>query len=65
MILTSPSASAVVHNIKLVVCPLGESRSSQKIIKDKHINRDNHHDKSKTRTHRYIKQPGDGESCKP
>ena len=39
----------------------GESLTSQLIIKDKQINYDNHHDESKTRTHRYNKLTGDGD----
>ena len=38
--------------LKLVFGPRGESLTSQCIIKDKHINHDNHHDESKTSLHR-------------
>ena len=50
------SASAVAYNIYLSFGPRGESLTTQRIIKDKQINHGNHHDESKTRTHRISKQ---------
>ena len=35
------------------------------VIKDKQINHDNHHDKSKTRTHRFSKLSDDGDPWVP
>ena len=43
----------------------GESLTSQRIIKDKQINHDNHHDESKTRTRRFNKLPYDGDPWAP
>ena len=50
---TSPSASAVAHNIG----PRGESLTSQRIIKNKQINHDKHPDESNPRTHRLSSHP--------
>ena len=62
MAITTPLASAVVHNICELFGPSGESLTSQYSIKNKQINYDNYNDESKTRTHRFSKLPDDGDT---
>ena len=60
MAITSPSASAVVHNIHR-----RESLTSRWTSKNEQINHDKHPDESKTRTHRLSKLPDDGDPWVP
>ena len=60
MTITSPSASAVVHNIHR-----SESLTSRWTSKNEQINHDKHPDESKTRTHRLSKLPDDGDPWVP
>ena len=50
---------------KYLFGPGGESLTSQRIIKDKQITHDNHHDEQKTGTHRFSRLPDDGGPLAP
>ena len=46
-------------------CLIYFALTSQWVTKDKQINHDNHHDESKTMTHRFSKLPDDGDPWAP